>query len=202
MTRLQLAWQFIRKNRSVWQPLVCLMNSVMITAAMVPVLSPFARQVGLQAEGTGILVAAYGLGTMLGPLAAGWIFPRAKLSLVLFVTGVLTPLGILALGFLDKVEWILVALTLTGIAGAALNLVVLTILQRVTPIDQRGLIMGVEQMLIGLGWVVALILITGSFSILSQDFNLRGLFLAIGAAGSLLVLSCGLANRKRIATLA
>ncbi len=135
---------------------------------------------------------------MIGPFLAGWFFRRVSLSTALLLTGLLTPLGIGSTSILESVEGIFIGLMTSALAGASLNVIVITILQRVTPASKRGSILGAEQTFLGLGWLVSLVAVTSLVSVGMPEPKPTELFLMIGMIGAVMVLGCWLPNQTRL----
>ncbi|NIM94713.1 MAG: MFS transporter [Anaerolineales bacterium] len=197
---IRQVWNLVSKNKPVQQVLVCLLFSSIMFGTVVPLLTPLGRQHGLGAEGTGIFIAALGLGWTIGPVISGILVKRSNYTPALFITGLLTPIAIFTIGFLPSVHGIIVALVLTSIGGAGLNVLVITILQRLMPNENQGSIFGTMQTLSGLVWIVSPILITSLAAMLPMDFDLQNLFYIIGLTGALMVLYCWFLDRRPIPT--
>ncbi|MFF4660661.1 MFS transporter [Streptomyces sp. NPDC001381] len=78
----------------------------------------FADEIGVGAAGVGLLMCAMPVGTIAGELIAGALFSpaaRARITLPLAASGLLP---LLAVPVLPGLGWVLLALALTGIAGA------------------------------------------------------------------------------------
>jgi MFS family permease len=195
---IKLGWSFILSHRPVWEVLVCLTISGLTFGSVMPMLTLLARQAGLGAEGSGIFVAALGLGWMLGPLAAGLFIRRLGYSRALLVTGLATPLAALAIGFLPSTGAILIALVIAAFAGGALHVIVTTIIQRLTPENQQGSVIGTEQALSGLIWILSAGFVTIALEIASPDADPRWLFFPIGVVGALMVLACWSFSRRAL----
>jgi predicted MFS family arabinose efflux permease len=126
-------WQFLTKHRPLWQILICFSFSTMTFGAIVPLLTPLARQFEFGSEGSGILVAALGFGWTVGPLLASALFKWRNITGALLITGILTPLTALTIAFIPNISGVLIALATSSIAGAALNVMVTTILCKHCP---------------------------------------------------------------------
>jgi MFS family permease len=131
-----------------------------------------------------------GFGGLIGAPLAAVLARRLSLSMTLLLTGLLTPIGALFIGLMDNLEAALVAIMLVHLAGASLNVVVITVLQRLTPLKMQGYVFGVEQTLMGIAWVVSLATITGGMAISPEEVNIQRLFLLIGGVGFLMILNC------------
>ena len=118
--------------------------------------------------------------------------------MALLLTGLLTPAGILLTGLVDSLEGALAAILLSAVAAASLNIVVITILQRLTPPKNQGSVFGVQQTLLGLAWVVSLAAVTGGRAVSPGQINIQALFLSVGGAGLLMALGCWLWHRQQL----
>jgi MFS family permease len=190
LEELRISWRHIAKNKPIREVLMCLSISTMTFGAIMPMLTPLARHESFGSEGSGIFVAALGLGWMLGPLSVRPLIRRMNLTYALLITGLLTPAAAFAIGLIPSVPGILAALTVSAFAGASLNVIVTTILQRLTPIDKQGCVFGAQQTFSGFVWVLSVALITGVLTVLPPQTDPRGIFYPIGVIGALLVLAC------------
>ena len=184
----------------VWLVLTCLVHSTMLLAAMMPLLTPLARQFGLGNEGTSVFVAAFGLGNLIGPILAPLLFKRIKLSLVFLLTGFMTPLAVISIGVVRSVPviGILALVAAAALAVACLRVIVNTILQRLTPDYKQGCVFGAEQALLGLGWIISLTVITSLMSTIAPGLDIRKLFLFLGGGGLLMMSACWAMSRREI----
>jgi MFS family permease len=114
------------------------------------------------------------------------------------IAGLLAPLGLLLVGTVENLAGVLIAIALVSAAGAGVNVIVTTITQRLTPPDHRGSVLGTEQTLIGLAWIVSLGAVTGLTAGWETGSNVRPLFLILGSIGFLSILSCWLWNKRPI----
>lgn len=195
---MRTGWQFIRQHGPVWRVLLCLVHYTLVMGAMMPLITPLAHQLGLGPEGTGVFFSAVGFGGLIGAPLAAVLARRLSLSMTLLLTGLLTPIGALFIGLMDNLEAALVAIMLVHLAGASLNVVVITVLQRLTPLKMQGYVFGVEQTLMGIAWVVSLATITGGMAISPEEVNIQRLFLLIGGVGFLMILNCWFRYRHQI----
>lgn len=195
---MRTGWQFIRKHSPIWKVLMCLVNVTMIFGVVTPLLTPLARHIGLGAEGTGVLMSAMGLGGLLGPWLATWAFHRLKLSTALLLSGLLAPAGLIWVGLIDRPQSVFAAITLTALAGASMNVIVTTILQRLTPSDRQGYVLGAEQALLGIAWIASLAATTGGASVWLKEGDPQTMLLIFGGFGFLSLLICWFWNRRPV----
>lgn len=182
-------WNFIRMHGPVWKVLLCLMHFTLVMGAVTPLFTPLAHALGLGPEGTGVFFATVGFGGLAGAPLAVVLAKRLGTSLTLLLTGMLAPIGILLIGLMDSQIGALAAVLLASLAGAILNVVVITVIQRLTPLNIQGRVFGVQQMLLGATWVVSLSAATGGLAIW-PDVNPQLLFLPAGALGLLMFIAC------------
>ncbi len=194
---MRIGWQFVRKHSPVWAVLLCLVHLTLIIGAAMPLITPLAHDLGLGAEGTGVFFSAVGLGGLIGAPLAITLFKRLGPSTALLLTGLLAPVGILLTGLVDSLEGALAAILLSAVAAASLNIVVITILQRLTPLKNQGSVFGVQQTLLGLAWVVSLAAVTGATAVWPGQIGTQVLFLWVGGAGLLMALGCWSWHRRQ-----
>jgi hypothetical protein len=119
----------------------------------------------------------------------------------LLLSGLLAPAGLIWVGLSHHPEGVSAAIALTALAGASMNVIVTTILQRLTPSDKQGYVMGAQQAVVGLAWVASLAVTTGGASIWLKPGNPQTMFLFLGGFGFLLFLVCWFWNRSRVAVI-
>lgn len=180
---MRTGWRFIRRHSPVWQVLLCLVYFTLVMGAVTPLITPLAHHLGLGSEGTGIFFSAVGLGGLIGAPLAVVLARRLSTAVALLLTGLLAPLGVLFIGLTGNLTGALAAITLTALAGASLNVIVTTVLQRLVPLKIQGCVFGVEQTLLGLAWLVSLATITGGTALWPQEETTRLLFLLAGGLG-------------------
>ncbi len=187
---IRAGWQFIRQHSPIRRVLSCLVHITLIMGAIMPLITPLAHDLGLGFEGSGIFFAAVGLGGLVGAVIAvvqaRWQTP----STIILLAGLLMPIGALFIGLLDTLEFILVAIGLIHVAEASLSIIVITILQRLTPLKMQGYVFGVVQALLGITWIISLAIITGSTALWPQAGNTQNVFLLIGGIGIVTILAC------------
>ncbi len=194
---MRTGWQFVRKHSSVWAVLLCLVHLTLVIGAAMPLITPLAHDLGLGSEGSGIFFSALGLGGLIGAPFAILLFKRLGPSMALLLTGLLAPAGIFLTGLVDSLEGALAAILLSAVAAASLNIVVITILHRLTPPKNQGSVFGVQQTLLGLAWVVSLATITGGMAVSPGHISTQALFLWVGGAGLLMALGCWSWHRRQ-----
>jgi MFS family permease len=195
---MRIGCEFIVRHSAVWQVLLCLVNFTLVTGAVTPLITPLAHNFGLDSEGTGVFFTAVGLGGLIGAPLTIALSKRVKPSLILPLSGLLVPVGVLLIGLIDSLEGVLIAVILTALSGASLNVIVLTILQRLTPSSRQGCVFGAEQALLGMAWVVALAATSGGLAIWPEAANTEIVFLLIGGFGLLSVLVSWFWHRRQI----
>ncbi len=95
------------------------------------------------AAGTGALNAAIGLGGLVGALAAGVLVLRRRLAAPLIAGGLAMVVGIAALGLTSSLALAAVALAAACLGSSIVDIVSLTLLQRLVPDAARGRAIGV-----------------------------------------------------------
>jgi len=195
---IRAGWHFIRQHSPIRRVLACLVHITLIMGAIMPLVTPLAHDLGLGSEGSGIFFSAIGLGGLVGALIAvvqaRWQSP----STIILLSGLLMPIGAMFIGLSDKLESILIAIALIHLAEASLSIIVITILQRLTPLKMQGYVFGVVQTLLGIAWIVPLATITGSTALWPQTGNTQTLFLLIGSVGILTILTCWFWYRSQV----
>jgi MFS family permease len=195
---VQTGWRLIRKRITISQVLVCLVLVALLLGAITPLFTPLSRQLGLGSEGTGVFFSALGFGYLIGPVIATALFKRLHLSTALLIAGLLAPIGLVLVGTLENLAGVLIAIALVSAAGAGVNVIATTVTQRLTSADHRGSVLGTEQTIIGLAWIVSLGAITAITAVWKAESNAQLLFLILGSIGFILILSCWLWNKRPI----
>jgi len=150
------------------------------TSGLMPVFAEDVLRAG--PSGLGLLLSAYGVGALVGPLAIATAGDLRRRGGVVIVAGLLTGLTLAAFSQLTVLP---IAMGVLVVAGAALmvyHAMVNTILQTITPDAFRGRVMSLYMMdhgLVPLGSVLA-----GG---LAQAFGAPSAFLVGGAVATLLV---------------
>lgn len=195
---LQAGWRLIRKRITISQVVVCLVLVALLLGAITPLFTPLSRQLGLGSEGTGVFFSALGFGYLIGPVIATALFKRLRLSTALFIAGLLAPIGLVLVGALENLAVVLIAIALVSTAGAGVNVMVTTVTQRLTSADHRGSVLGTQQTITGLAWIVSLGATTGIMALWTAESVAKLLFLILGSIGFISILGCWLAGRRPI----
>ncbi len=95
------------------------------------------------AAGTGALNAAIGVGGLIGAVTAGVLVLRRRLALPLVAGGAAMVIGIAALGLTSSLLFAALALALACLGSSVVDIVSLTLLQRLVPDAARGRAIGV-----------------------------------------------------------
>jgi hypothetical protein len=137
---------------------------------------------GLGNGGVGLLTAAFGLGSLGGALAAVSLAGRRRLGPVFSVALALwgVPLGVI--GAVPVPAIAIVALLVSGVANAILDIAGYTLLQRSVPTSERVSVFGLLEAVVGLGVALGGI----AAPVLIGAFGERG---ALAIAGALLPLA-------------
>ncbi len=133
----------------------------------------------------GLIFAAIGIGSGLMLAVAGRLCDRLGARPVLVAGTIVGALGLLTAGLAPNEAVLGLGLFIAGIGGAAVPVAGMTTLLRVFPPEQRGMVMGLRQMAVPAGGVIA----AGLLPLLA---HLGGLRLAFGVP-AVLVLVSGLA---------
>lgn len=137
-----------------------------------------ARSYGLSAAGLGALVSATSVGNAVALVGAGVAVdrfgPRLPLMLGGAGTGVLLAVG----GYAPGVAALAVCLLLSGIAGSLISVAGTISVFHGFPADRRGAALGVRQMSVAAGGLVASFMLPGLAAV-------GGVGLALGACGAL-----------------
>lgn len=192
---MQTGWRLIRRRITISQVLVCLLLAALFLGAITPLFIPLSRQLGLGSEGAGVFFSALGFGYLIGPAVATVLFKKIRLSTALLTAGLLAPIGLILIGTIEHLVGVLIAIALVSAAGAGVNVIVTTITQRLTPPKHRGAVLGTEQTLLGLAWIVSLGAVTGVTAIWKTELDVQLLFLVLGSIGFISILSCWLWNK-------
>jgi MFS family permease len=196
-TEMRLGWRVIGKRITIRQVLLCLINITLLLGAVMPLFTPLARRFGFGSEGTGVFFTALGFGYLIGPFVATALFKRMRLSTALFIAGLLGPIGVMLIGVVQNLEVVLVAVGLIAVTSAGINVMVTTVVQRLSPRDQQGSVIGVQQALVGLAWTISLATTTGVTAVW-ENVNIQLLFLVLGAFGFLAILGCWLWSKRSL----
>jgi MFS family permease len=137
-----------------------------------------ARTYGLSAAGLGALISATAVGNATALVAAGVVVDRFGPRLPLVVGGIATG-GLLAIGgYAPGVGALAVCLLLSGIAGSLISVAGTISVFHGFPADRRGAALGVRQMSVAAGGLVASFMLPGLAA-------LGGIGLALAACGLL-----------------
>lgn len=136
--------------RFVWQKpglreLVLLSALLSFFGAPIIMLMPFYVEdtLGVRPDWYGFILAAFGVGTMLGYLLAGILrLNSASRARLLMVFALLTPAGYVLLGLARTPMQALVLATLGGLVGGYVTVYVTTLVQLITPTEIRGRVVG------------------------------------------------------------
>ena len=123
-----------------------LLNAMAVVASI--------QLLGLGQGGAGILSAAFGLGGLAGALFAMTSRRSDRLVLIEIVALVFWGLPLAAIGIIPLTVVALVAMIVIGVANATYDVALFTILQRANTNEDRGPVLSVLEVVIGLGAVV------------------------------------------------
>lgn len=152
---LREGWAVVRTSRL----LITLFGAIFIGAIVaialnVLLVSLLASPLGQPTDRLGLLLTSVGLGMVVGAAPALWLFNRypAALLQVGVTAGVIATM--LAIGITNVFWIVIVALFVNGILTATSDVVVLTTVQRNTPTNRLGRVMGLLLWINALGQVV------------------------------------------------
>jgi MFS family permease len=128
------------------------------------------------ATGLGWLMAATGVGAMVGALSIAALNVRRRAT-IWFVSGTMASVGVMALGFTDQMAWALVALTCIGLGTQSFIGSSNVLVQTLAPDDMRGRVVSVYSMIL-LGLVPGGALVIGT---IARFVDLRLVFIGAGA---------------------
>ena len=132
-----------------------------------------AHVVHVDARGLGILLAATGLGAILGSLVTAFV-PESHRSVVWFVSALLMSLGAIVLGIVHSFTIAVVTLVVIGLAVLSFAGSSNVMLQSLSPVEMRGRAISVFSMII-LGLIPAGSLLLGSLaSVVGLETSLVG----------------------------
>ena len=134
---------------------------------------------GLGEPGVGLLVAAYGLGSLAGAIGAVGLAGRRQLGPVFAVALSLWGLPLAVIGAVPLPAIALAALLVSGVANGVLDVAGFTILQRGVPTRARAPVFGLLEAIIGIGVSAGSIVVP----VLISSLGPRG---ALAVAGAIL----------------
>jgi MFS family permease len=137
-----------------------------------------ARSYGLSAAGLGALVSATAVGNAVALIAAGVAVDRYGPRGPLIIGGIGTGVLLAAGGYAPGVATLAVCLLLSGIAGSLISVAGTISVFHGFPSDRRGAALGVRQMSVAAGGLVASFLLPGLADV-------GGIGLALGTCGAL-----------------
>jgi MFS family permease len=137
-----------------------------------------AHSYGLSAAGLGALVSATAIGNAVALVAAGVAVDRYGTRLPLIIGGVGTGVLLAVGGYAPGVAALAVSLLLSGVAGSLISVAGTISVFHGFPADRRGAALGIRQMSVAAGGLVAAFMLPGLAAI-------GGIGLALGACGAL-----------------
>ncbi|MCS7002596.1 MAG: MFS transporter, partial [Dehalococcoidia bacterium] len=122
--------------------------------AQLPVIAPYARDLGASATLVGLIVAAYSASNLVGNVLAGPILDRFGRKPVLLASMALTTLALIGYGLAQTAEQLLGVRLLHGLVIAALTPGAFALLGDAAPVNERARVFGVTGALIALAAVL------------------------------------------------
>jgi MFS family permease len=122
--------------------------------ALLPLIAPRARELGADALGVGLAVAAYSLTNLLLNLGGGWLTDRFGRRRVLLVSLVASPVCLALYALAGSLPLFLAVRVLHGAIGGALMVALFALLVDLAPEGRRGTAIGRAGALIGLAAVI------------------------------------------------
>lgn len=181
--------RYIRSQRAIWGILILIAVPSLGARPYIQMMPVFARDVlGLGATGYGVLMAASGVGALLGALAVTSMGNAKQRGLILLV--VTAGLGVVLIAF-SASQWLLPSLILVVVVGGAATLMMSlanAVLQGIVPGEMRGRVMSVYS-LIAAGFMPLGSMLLGSLG------SLIGVPLAVGLGGGVTILTALVAAR-------
>jgi HlyD family secretion protein len=177
---------------------ISLLLLAMINLAMLgPLIIGVAALVNLRFNGNatifGYLQASYGIGALIGVFFAGQLnsvkTPKTALILLTYGLGI----GLISLGFLQNIWLVSGAISLMGIACGMVSVLGITWLQKNTPVQMQGRMMGLTTFA-----AVALDPFSQAISGFLLEVSLTGLFVVAGVTMILTGLISSMTNYKEI----
>jgi MFS family permease len=145
--------------------------------AILPLLAPRAQELGADALGVGLAVAAYSLTNLFLNLVGGSLTDRVGRRLVLLVSLAVSPICIAIYGLADSLPVFLAARVVHGAFGGFLTASLFALLADLAPEGERGKTIGRAGALIGAAAVVG----PAVAGLAARELGSRPVFLAVAA---------------------
>jgi MFS family permease len=145
--------------------------------ALLPLIAPRAEELGADALGVGVAVAAYSLTNLLLNLVGGSLTDRVGRRLVLLVSLAVSPICIAVYGLADSLPVFLAARAVHGAFGGFLTASLFALLADLAPEGERGKTIGRAGALIGAAAVVG----PAAAGLAAREVGSGPVFLAVAA---------------------
>jgi MFS family permease len=145
--------------------------------ALLPLIAPRAEELGADALGVGVAVAAYSLTNLLLNLVGGSLADRVGRRLVLLVSLAVSPICIAVYGLADSLPIFLAARAVHGAFGGFLTASLFALLADLAPEGERGKTIGRAGALIGAAAVVG----PAAAGLAARELGSGPVFLAVAA---------------------
>jgi MFS family permease len=145
--------------------------------AILPLIAPRAEELGADALGVGVAVAAYSLTNLLLNLVGGSLADRMGRRTVVLLSLVVSPLCIAVYGLAASLPVFLAARVVHGAFGGFLTVALFALLADISPEGERGRTVGRAGALIGLAAVIG----PASSGLAARELGSTVVFLAIAA---------------------
>jgi MFS family permease len=145
--------------------------------ALLPLIAPRAEELGADALGVGVAVAAYSLTNLLLNLVGGSLTDRVGRRLVLLVSLAVSPICIAVYGLADSLPVFLAARAVHGAFGGFLTASLFALLADLAPEGERGKTIGRAGALIGAAAVVG----PAAAGLAARELGSGPVFLAVAA---------------------
>ncbi|MGA7669420.1 MAG: MFS transporter [Nitrolancea sp.] len=151
LTQLGESFRFVLGDRLIFTMLIIVALVNFITAPLFDVIFPvYARQIYGSALDLGIMMAAFGIGAVIGTLAYGAIGHRVSRRLTFVSAFLLSMIPAWVLVMTPRLAITIAALVVIGIASGPINPLLMTVFQERTPANMRGRLFG---MITAIAWV-------------------------------------------------
>ena len=103
----------------------------------------FAKRLGREADGFGIMLSALGLGALMGTFVVGRVRGSSRIGYIMIAGSLMFTAMVISFGFAPSFYMALVFLFVAGLANTIFFVVAMTVLQLRVPEQMRGRVMGI-----------------------------------------------------------